>query len=188
MICTIEGCSTVAQARKMCMKHYKRVMKHGDPFWVRKVTDPATRFWPKVNKQAPPPPWKPELGSCWEWTAGATAQGYGGFHPTKYELVLAHRWSYEQSGGVLEPDAVLDHLCRNRRCVNPSHLEQVSNLENLRRGLGYRLANGMDDKCINGHEYTELNTYRNPKDQTDIRCRTCAVQRDRDRQLRKKAA
>jgi len=155
---------------------------------TRTKRDPAERFWEKVNKNGPAPAERPGLGPCWIWEAGKTAQGYGGFHPTKYELELAHRWSFKYHGGELEPAYVVDHLCRNRTCVNPAHLEQVTNEENLRRGRGYRLSNGMDDHCINGHRYTEINTYRNPNDLTDIRCRQCARERDRTRVKRQKAA
>lgn len=155
---------------------------------ARTTRPPDERFWEKVNKNGPPPEDRPGLGPCWIWEAGTTAQGYGGFHPTKYETELAHRWSFSYHGGKLEAAYVVDHLCRNRRCVNPRHLEQVSNEENLRRGLGYRLSNGMDDNCTNGHKYTEINTYRNPNDPTDIRCRQCARDRDRHRARRQKAA
>lgn len=186
--CDIEHCDGKVLARGMCVKHYKRVLKHGDPHWTRQPTDPAARFWPKVNKRGQVPKDRPGLGPCWEWTAGTTPQGYGGFHPNKKTFALAHRWSYEQNVGPLEHGQVIDHLCRNRRCVNPSHLEQVTNTENLRRGLGYRLSNGMDDHCINGHAYTEINTYRNSNDPMDIRCRQCARERDRNRSKRKKAA
>lgn len=82
---------------------------------------------------------------------------------------------------------VIDHLCRVRLCVNPSHLEAVTNLENLRRGAGYGLQNGMRSKCINGHRYTPKNTYTAPDG--GIRCRACARNRDINRpRARKKAA
>jgi hypothetical protein len=112
------------------------------------------------------------------WTAGAIAQGYGGFHPAKGVMVLAHRYAYEALIGPIPAGLVIDHLCRVRRCVNPAHLEPVTNEENLSRGEGYALRNGMRTACVNGHEYTEANTYRDPKG--GIRCRQCG--RDRDNQ------
>lgn len=143
-----------------------------------RVRPPEERFWEKVNRDGPIPDERPGLGPCWEWTAGTTAQGYGGFHPSKTVMVLAHRWSLQQAQGELDPMKVVDHLCRNRRCVNPDHLEQVTNEENLRRGAGFALRNGMRDSCKNGHPYTADNTYIEPNG-NGIRCRACARIRDR---------
>lgn len=100
--------------------------------------------------------------------------GYGKVGKATHHNKLAHRVAYEIANGAIPDGLVLDHLCRNRRCVNPSHLEPVSSLENLRRGIGYRLQNGMDASCVNGHLYTEENTYVNPNRRNDIRCRACA--------------
>lgn len=135
------------------------------------------RFWAKVNKSGPTPPGRPGLGRCWQWLAGRTKQGYGGFHPSKGLMTLAHRWAYESEVGPIPTGLVIDHLCRNRRCVNPSHLEAVTNEENLRRGRGYALRNGMRSECRNGHAYTPENTYYEPGG--GVRCRECARTRDR---------
>jgi len=94
-------------------------------------------------------------------------------------MVLAHRYAYESVKGQIPHGLVIDHLCRNRLCVNPNHLEPVTNLENLQRGLGYALQNGMRTACIHGHEYTHQNTYVSPRG--DTRCRECARIRDSKR-------
>lgn len=149
------------------------------------VVDPELRrFWEKVEPNGPVPDKSPGLGRCWQWIAGATKQGYGGFHPANGVLVLAHRYSYELLVGPIPQAHVIDHLCRNRRCVNPSHLEAVTNKENLRRGAGYGLRNGMRTACVNGHPYTSENTYTDPAG--GIRCRECA--RIRDRQPHRRSA
>lgn len=69
---------------------------------------------------------------CWEW-CGATADGYGHFGMGR-KTVYVHRWIYEQMVGPIPAGMQLDHLCRNRLCANPSHLEPVDNQTNQDRG------------------------------------------------------
>lgn len=72
---------------------------------------------------------------CWEWLLYIRDDGYGQVKADG-RTQLAHRWMYETLRGVDLPDEVfLDHTCRNRKCVNPSHLEPVTFTENIRRGL-----------------------------------------------------
>lgn len=170
--CQIDECDSPVASVGYCTAHYKRLLRYGDPLGTPRVLTEAERFWSKVDKRGPE--------ECWNWVAGKTA-GYGGFHPSKEVTELAHRWSYREANGEIDPDLVLDHLCRNRACVNPAHLEPVSNIENLRRGAGYALENGMRTTCINGHEYTIENTYVNPNKKNDVRCRRCASIRSSQR-------
>lgn len=71
-----------------------------------------------------------DTNGCWLW-CGGLSKGYPIFHPDV--PVRAHRWSYETFVGKIEEGKTLDHLCRTRRCVNPLHLEPVSQAENNRR-------------------------------------------------------
>jgi len=128
------------------------------------------RFWSKVKKS----------NNCWIWTA-AKLRGYGVFNINKKQRV-AHRISYEMFKGDIPADLELDHLCRNRDCVNPEHLEAVTHLENVRRGIPYRTIYHKTH-CKYGHEFTLENT-RFYKDERV--CRTCNKIRLTKRRLKGK--
>ena len=82
------------------------------------------RFWSKVDK----------TNECWEWTASTTGNGYGQFW-INGKLTGAHRVSYEMEYGPIPDGLQIDHLCENKLCVRPSHLEAVTQQENLRRAV-----------------------------------------------------
>ena len=96
-------------------------------------------------------------GDCWEWQ-GALAHGYGRIKNGETTLAV-HRIIYEALIGIIPSGLVLDHLCRNRKCVNPTHLELVSIGENVLRGIGISAMNAKKTHCIKGHEFTEDNIY-----------------------------
>lgn len=107
------------------------------------------RFWSKVDASGP----------CWEWTAGVGVGGYGRFALSrlndKTRCVYAHRYSYELLVGEIPEGLVIDHLCRNRKCVNPDHLEPVTQQENVLRGNGVTATNAKKDRCPKNHPYAE---------------------------------
>ncbi|MGW4028263.1 HNH endonuclease signature motif containing protein [Streptomyces sp. NPDC004838] len=101
---------------------------------------------------------------CWEWTGSRGTNGYGSF-PVPGLTAQAHRAAYLLLAGPIPPGLHLDHLCRNRRCVNPDHLEPVTQAENNRRAGAART------RCAQGHAYTEANTYRRRTGRRN--CRQC---------------
>lgn len=94
---------------------------------------------------------------CWEWT-GSKRVNYGRFCVNGKEMV-AHRFFYEKIAGKVPEGMQLDHLCRNRICVNPMHLEVVSARENTLRSTAVTAINASKTHCKKGHEFTPENTY-----------------------------
>jgi hypothetical protein len=110
---------------------------------------------------------------CWLWT-GVKGSGYGLFFDgkSKHKHVRAHRWSYEYFIGPIPKGLQVDHLCRNRSCVCPEHLEPVTRAENMRR---LRLHNMRATHCANGHRYTDTTTRMDTSAHGNPlrRCRVC---------------
>lgn len=123
---------------------------------------PEERFWPKVRKS-------PEPGGCWQWTAYTTPDGYGMFG-NGVKVVGAHRWAYENAHGPVPVGLELDHLCRNRSCVNPAHLEPVTRRENVLRGESPAAKCMRTGKCHKGHEMKGHNVIQNEHGR---QCRKC---------------
>jgi len=98
-------------------------------------------------------------GNCWVWVGGLS-RGYGRFqlNGRKGPRVLAHRLVWEELCGPVPRGFELDHLCRNKRCVNPSHLEVVTHRENVLRGDGLAAREAKQTHCKWGHPFDGENT------------------------------
>jgi hypothetical protein len=132
-----------------------------------RLADPAfrARFLSRTDRLAP--------DGCWLWTGCLSAEGYGSVSVVRRSR-LAHRIAYRMFNGPISDGLQIDHVCHNRdescmggvcihrRCVNPAHLEAVTNMVNGRRGkTGVVNARRIKAQthCIRGHEFNEANTY-----------------------------
>lgn len=119
-------------------------------------------FWNRVTVAGP--------NDCWPYaTLGANGYGVaswweGGIHRS----TSAHRRAYEVAVGAIPAGLVVDHLCRNRACCNPAHLEAVTQKVNVERSVR---SGEWKTHCKRGHEYNEANTYRFPSGRRT--CRAC---------------
>ncbi|WP_416351937.1 HNH endonuclease signature motif containing protein [Subtercola sp. RTI3] len=115
-------------------------------------------FWQKVEP----------TGFCWLWTGKLGPEGYA-LYWLKDRTVAVHRLAYELLIGSIPKGLVLDHLCRIRNCVNPDHLEPVTDTENSIRGNRFKVER---DACLHGHAWTIENTLACGDSK---RCRQCIL-------------
>ena len=165
-------CNPARYARgggRYCSPKCKGLYRRGIPVF-RKTKTVEELLWPRVNKTE----------SCWLWTGPKQNGGYGIFslNTGRYQStnMLVHRVSWELSNGKIPEGLCIDHLCRVRHCVNPSHMEIVSLKVNVLRGIGLSAENSKKTECKNGHLFSPENTYlANGKYGIQRQCRKCKV-------------
>lgn len=106
------------------------------------------RFWHRIMPE-------PNSG-CWLWDGAVNSEGYGNMR-CKGKTRPAHRISYEIAFGPIPKELQIDHLCRIRCCVNPDHMELVTNRQNVLRGTGPTAMNARKTHCPKGHKYSGVN-------------------------------
>lgn len=129
------------------------------------------RFWSKVDRRGP--------DECWNWLASTQGGGYGQFFLFKYRdegrlctlISVAHRVSWELLIDTIPEEMTLDHICLNRGCVNPRHLQVVTRAENSRLEAE-RKPKPIPTHCRNGHDLSVTGSII--KRTGRPKCRTCA--------------
>ena len=136
----------------------------------RPLENPHIRFWTKVNVNHP--------SGCWIWYGAVGKNTYGNF-TIKRKNILAHRYAYEYFNGKIPKGMTIDHLCKERICCNPKHMEVVTMSENTKRAKPWLIGAPNSAKkrsakkhCKNGHLYTKENTATDGEGYR--RCRDCA--------------
>ncbi len=165
--CSVDGCTKPLFAKGWCSPHYTRNRRYGNPLTLRsgRGLPEEERFWMSVDATGP----------CWLWTGARTKAGYGNFRRSKGgPISTCHRYVWETLVGPLEPGIQLDHLCRVRHCVNPDHLEPVTNRVNVLRGMSPSAVTYRTGFCRNGHDMTDVYDYGNGR-----ACRPCVLERQR---------
>ena len=131
----------------------------------------------------------PEPNSgCWLLIAGArSVYGHLGLGDGSVRSVLAHRLSWEAFVGPIPEGLVIDHLCRNTLCVNPVHLEPVTLVENIMRGVSVPALNARKTSCGRGHAFSPDNTaiVSRPNGRTYRRCKACHRAEQAPRNMRR---
>lgn len=163
--CSIEGCDRPSSTKGLCKLHYER-QRLG-----QQVDAPIRTFWrdlplsERLLRQSILTP-----SGCIEWTGTINKEGYA---IVKYQgrSIGAHRAAYFTQVGPIPTGWEVDHVCRNRRCINIEHLEAVTKRENILRSDNFVAINARKTHCHRGHEFTQENTAWLPGNRRE--CKAC---------------
>lgn len=130
------------------------------------------RFWSKVDRS----------GECWLWTAGKTADGYGGWrygHDGQYISLRSHRFAFLVTHGALTEGTVLHHLCHTPACCRPDHLVEMTQADHLAITPGtYVHIQAEKTHCNHGHELSGDNLYESGLRRGVRQCKACTMRRN----------
>lgn len=169
--CEIDGCTNLRYARTLCHGHHQMLNRRGSidrPLRSRRSAE--ERFWALVTKTE----------TCWIF-GRLKPNGYGAFSAYGHSAT-AHRFAYELMVGPIPDGLSIDHLCRRPACVNPAHLEAVTQWENVMRSDGVSALNARKTHCLRGHPFSDDNTYYAKGGQRH--CKECSRIRGRERYAR----
>lgn len=177
-ICSFPDCGKPVKRREWCTGHLSQFYCGKTLRPLRATITQTQRFWGKVERRRP--------DECWHWQASLYRNGYG-----QFDNGLAHRFAYADAVAVIPDGLVIDHLCGQKSCVNPRHLEPVTVAANTQRGYSANVSGThrralmrQRTHCKHGHELTPENTYVTPREGWRV-CRTCKRARDKSRRLRR---
>lgn len=134
--CAVEGCDKPHHCRGYCSAHYARLVRYGSPTTFHRAS--PTNNNPRHQEELFFSSVTEGENGCWVRLSGITAEGYSQFNKGDGKKVPAHRWAYEFLVGPIPEGLHLDHLCRNRPCCNPDHLEPVTPSINSIRAWEWR--------------------------------------------------
>lgn len=137
-------------------------------------------FWKRVDRRGE--------NECWPWRK-PVGKGYGQITRHPPGTRMAHRIAYELAGNTIPAGLQLDHLCRNRACVNPAHLEPVTRRENILRGTSPHALNARKTVCDHGHPLTDDNVRRGRSGRECLTCRRARMVKENEaRRARRRSA
>lgn len=194
MLCRYDGCGKPLfnKLNQVCHAHYASLKRSGSVEFISRSYNPVVTFWECANKSGGKPWLDDPLSKlsisaeeCWRWDRPLLG-GYGIINNGSGKQIKAHRFAYELLREKIPDSLVIDHLCRNRGCVNPSHMQVVRDGTNTLRGNGPPAQNARKTHCKNGHELSGENLHISaPYGRQRRNCVICMKRRARDAYLRK---